>query len=445
MNLPTINSDKHSLLLTPLALLLALSSPTLLAGPPIQQWQTPGGSKVLFVAAPALPMIDLQLVCDAGSARDPDGSVALMTNSLLFSGAGKLDADAIAAGFEDLGAQTGSSVSRDMASVSLRSLNDAEHLKPALALFTKVISQANFPEVDFQRERGNLQLGLEQEKQSPGALAKRAFYQGLYDDHPYAAMSSGTEQSVAALTREQLIEFKQDHYQRNNCLVTMVGDLSRKQAEAIATQITKKLPKGSAQPALRNVANIKKNPKQLVKQINHPSQQTHLLLGQPTIARGDDDFFALYLGNHVLGGSGLTSRISKVIREQEGLAYSTYSYFAPMGRQGPFVMGLQTRNDQADKATELLRAELKKFVADGPSEKELIAAKQNLSGGFPLRIDSNSKIIGYLSVIGFYDLPLDYLDVWVDRVNAISAEQIRDTFQRRINLNQLIEVRVGGE
>ena len=445
MHLSSLHSVKLTTLLTTLALTATLAPTNLLAGPPIQQWQSPGGSRVLFVAAPALPMIDLQLVCDAGSARDPAGSVALMTNSLLFSGAGKLDADAIAAGFEDLGAQTGSSVSRDMASVSLRSLNDDDHLKPALALFTQVISEANFPAIDFERERGNLQLGLQQEKQSPGALAKRAFYQKLYDDHPYAAMSSGTQQSVADLSREKLIEFKQAHYQRNNCLVTLVGDLSRSQAEAIAQQITKDLPAGSAQPALRNVASIKKNPKQLTQQIVHPSQQTHLLLGQPTIARGDDDFFALFLGNHVLGGSGLTSRISQVIREQEGLAYSSYSYFAPMHRQGPFVMGLQTRNDQADKAAKLLRAELKKFVAEGPSEAEVTAAKQNLTGGFPLRIDSNSKIIGYLSMIGFYGLPLDYLDNWVDRINAISAQQIRETFQRRVNLNQLVEVRVGGE
>ena len=420
--------------------ILLLPTP-LIAGPAIETWQTAGGSQVLFVAAPTLPMIDLQLVCDAGSARDGNlGGLAMMTNGLLFSGAGNLDADAIAAGFDDLGAQVGSSVDSDMAMLSLRSLSDENHLKPALDLFATVVSKAHFPATDFERERKNLLIGLQHEKQDPGALARRAFYGAAYGDHPYAAMASGTEQTVADLNREDLVTFKQKYYSAANCLVALVGDLKRNQAEAIADQLTDNLTTNPAAAPLPPTASNSAD----LQQIGHPSQQTHVLIGQPAVSRDDADYFPLFLGNHVLGGSGLLSRISQEIREKRGLAYSAYSYFSPQRRAGPFVMGLQTRNDQADQAAGLLREELQKFISAGPSSKELVAAKQNLTGGFPLRIDSNGKIIGYLAVIGFYDLPLDYLDTWVDRINAISAEQIRDAFARRVDLDRLVEIRVGG-
>ena len=424
------------------ALLTTLLLPsTLIAGPAIQDWQTSGGSRVLFVTAPSLPMIDLRLVCDAGSARDGNqGSLALMTNNLLFSGAGKLNADAIAAGFDDLGAQVGSSVGNDMASLRLRSLSDADHLQPALALFATVVGEADYPADDFERERKNLLIGLQQEKQNPGALAQRAFYGAAYGDHSYATMASGTQQSVEALTRNDLVAFKQKYYTSANCLVVMVGDLERSQAAAIAERITAGLAAGDRAAPLAAVANNSAD----FQQITHPSQQTHVLIGQPAVSRGDADYFPLFLGNHVLGGSGLLSRISKEIREKRGLAYSAYSYFSPLRQQGPYVMGLQTRNDQAEQAAQLLREELIKFLKEGPNKKELHAAKENLTGGFPLRIDSNGKIIGYLAVIGYYDLPLNYLDTWVDRINVITSEQVRDAFARHIDLERLVEIRVGG-
>lgn len=434
---------------------LGFSNPSV-AGPTIETWQTSSGSRTLFVAAPALPMVDLELVCDAGSARDGDqGGLATLTNGLLFSGAAGLDADQIAAGFDDLGAQTGASVDRDMASVTLRSLSDPAYLTPALKLFSQVIGEPDFPESDFQRERDNLLLALKHEQQQPGAIASRAFYQSMYGTHPYAAMASGTQESVTALTQKQLRRFWNRHYTQSGCLITMVGALTTGQAKEISDQISAALPAGdSTNPPLpipdfsfskfTKPADSSKKTDNLV-QISHPSQQTHVLIGQPAVSRGDEDFFSLYVGNHVLGGGGLVSRISQVIREDHGLAYSAYSYFAPMRTDGPLVMGLQTRNDQAEQAAQLLRGELDKFLAEGPTEDELTAAKQNLTGGFPLRIAGNGKIIGYLSMIGFYQLPLDYLDSWTEQVEAVTAESIRNAFNKRIDTDKLVEIRVGGE
>ncbi|MFP5504962.1 MAG: M16 family metallopeptidase, partial [Gammaproteobacteria bacterium] len=179
--------------------------------------------------------------------------------------------------------------------------------------------------------------------------------------------------------------------------------------------------------------------------IEHPSSQTHILIGQPGMRRDDPDYFALYVGNHVLGGGGLVSRLSNEVREKRGLSYSVYSYFLPMTERGPFQMGLQTRNDQADEAVRVLRETLAAYVAEGPTAAELEAAKNNITGGQALRIDSNRKILEYLAVIGFYDLPLDYLETFNAKVEAVTLAQVREVFQRRIRPERMLTVRVGGE
>jgi zinc protease len=181
-----------------------------------------------------------------------------------------------------------------------------------------------------------------------------------------------------------------------------------------------------------------------VQRIDFPSSQTHVYLGQPGMRRGDPDYFPLYVGNHILGGSGLVSLLMHEVREKRGLSYSTYSYFAPMAVRGPMIMGLQTKNDQAEEARGVLLDTLQRFIDEGPTDDELDAALKNITGGFPLRIDSNSDVVSYLSVIGFYDLPLDYLDRFTDRVSSVTKEQIRDAYRRRVHPQRLAMVLVGG-
>jgi zinc protease len=179
------------------------------------------------------------------------------------------------------------------------------------------------------------------------------------------------------------------------------------------------------------------------RRIAHPATQSHILIGAPSIARDDPDFFPLFVGNYVLGGGGFVSRLTSEVREKRGLSYSVYSYFSPMAQAGPFTVGLQTRKEQTDDALKVVRETLARFVADGPTEAELVAAKQNLVGGFALRIDTNRKILDNLSNIGWYRLPLDYLERWTERVEAVGAAQIREAFQRKVRPDRLVTVVVG--
>jgi zinc protease len=208
----------------------------------------------------------------------------------------------------------------------------------------------------------------------------------------------------------------------------------------VSERLTAGLAAGEPAPALPEVPDL---PSRVVEELDFPSTQTHVYVGQPGMRRLDPDYFPLYVGNHILGGSGLVSLLMEEVREKRGLSYSVYSYFLPMTERGPFLMGLQTKNDQAAQAREVLMGTVRRFREEGPSEAELAAAKKNITGGFPLRIASNSKIVQYLAVIGFYGLPLDYLDRFSARVSAVTAEQIRDAFGRRVHPARFATVVVG--
>lgn len=424
-----------------LALAFLFSFTEAQATPKIQHWQTSNGARVYFAAAPELPMVDVRVMFDAGSARDGGkAGLAQLTSAVLPDGAGGLTADQIAERFENVGARFGADAERDTATLSLRSLTAPELLRPALETFALVLARPAFAQPDFERNRNQMLVAVRYGEQSPGYLAEKAFYAGLYGDHPYGSPPGGTEESLKAITRDDAVAFYKRYYVARNAVVAIVGDLDRPAAEKLAESVAGQLPAGEQPAPLPEVPELAE-PR--VVEVAHPSAQSHVQIGQIGMARHDPQYFALYVGNHILGGSGLVSRLNDEIRERRGLSYSVYSYFFPMQRKGPFLMGLQTSTEQTDEAIGLLKGQLERFVAEGPTAEELAEAKKNITGGFALRIDSNSKIVDYLSVIGFYGLPLDYLDRFIERVEAVTLEDIRAAFKSHLKPDRNLTVVVG--
>ncbi len=422
--------------------LYAIVSSTAWAVPVIQHWQTSNGVRVLFVETNQLPMVDIQVVFDAGSARDGDmPGVANLTSDLLNEGAGGLTADQIADRFEGVGAQFNASADRDTATVSLRSLTDEDLLGPAVETLTQVLQSPSFPKAAFERERKRMLVALQQEQESPGDIANNKFYAVLYGNHPYASDPTGTPEALKAMTRDDVAAFQHRYYVADNALVVIVGDLSKDRAQRLADTLMDKLPKGQHAAPLPPAPPLEKSQTVMVP---HTSTQTHVLSGEVGITRKDPQFFALYVGNHVLGGNGLVSRLAEEIREKRGLSYSTYSYFLPLAAKGPFIIGLQTRNKEVKQAIDVMNQTLTKYVADGPTAEELKEAKQNITGGFPLRIDSNRKIADYLALIGFYDLPLDYLNTFNKHVEQVTVADIRTAFKQHVHPDKRLTVVVGG-
>ncbi|MDD0973616.1 M16 family metallopeptidase [Pseudomonas fontis] len=406
----------------------------------IQTWNTAEGAKVLFVEARELPMFDLRLTFAAGSSQDGDSAgVATLTNAMLNEGVAGKDVTAIAQGFEGLGADFGNGAYRDMAVASLRSLSAADKRDPALKLFAEVVGKPTFPEDALARIKNQMYAGFEYQKQNPGKLAGIELFEKLYGSHPYAHPSDGDAKSIKPITLEQLRAFHAKAYAAGNVVIALVGDLSRDEAQAIAAQVSAALPKGPALAKLPQPA----EPKPGAYHIDFPSKQTHLMLAQLGIDRADPDYAALNLGNQILGGGSFGTRLMSEVREKRGLTYGVYSVFSPMQVRGPFMINLQTRAELSEGTLKLVQDLLRDYLKSGPTQQELDDAKRELAGSFPLANASNASIVGQLGAIGFYNLPLTYLQDYMQQSQKLTTEQVRDALNKHLAADKMVIVTAG--
>ena len=417
--------------------LLALSAN---AAVKINHWQTSAGSDVYFVENHDLPIVDIAVNFPAGSARDTQATsgAAGVTRYMMTLGAAGMNEEVITNKFADIGAILGGELDNDRAAFKLRTLT-SESAK-ALDTFKQLLHKPDFPQAVLEREKTRIIAGLKESATQPESISSKAFMQALYPNHPYGLDESGEIDTITAMKRDDLIAFYNTFYSAKSATIALIGDMTEAQARSIADDISKGLPQGAAVGKLSEVTFPSAANNQ---SISHPATQAHILLGYPGVKRGDADYFPLYVGNYILGGGGFVSRLTEEVREKRGLVYSVYSYFMPMAELGPFQIGLQTKKEQADAALKVVNETVAKYIQNGPTEKELKAAKDNLIGGFPMRIDSNGKILDYLSIIGFYKLPMTYLDDFNKEIAKVSTKQIKDAFSRRVKPENFVSVTVG--
>lgn len=436
MNVPTL----RALFL----LWLSCLAPLAQAAPRIEHWIAPSGARVYFVENHDLPILDVQMSFAAGSAYAVPGKagVASLTSALLDLGVQGMDETQIANRLADLGARLSAGADMDRATVSLRTLSAEDKRGPAVDILRAVVTSPQFPAAVFEREKARMIAALKDALTRPEAIASQAFWAAMYPQHAYGRHA--TPDSVAGLGRADLVQFHRYRYTAERAALAIVGDLSRAQAEALAQHLTSGLPAGAGPEPIHAFGAVEL-PAASERRVSHPAAQAHLLVGLPAIKRGDPDYFPLLVGNYTLGGGGFVSRLTREVREKRGFAYSVSSHFLPMVEVGPFQIGLQTKKAQADEALQVTREVLAGFLATGPDADELQAAKQYLVGSFPLRLDSNRKLLDTVSVIGYYGLPLDYLDRYAENVEKVTASDIRAAFARHVKPEHLVTVVVGGE
>jgi len=407
----------------------------------IQYWTTPEGAKVFFAQTKGLPILDVALNFDAAASRDGDQfGLASLTNGLLGTATQYHNEEQIINAFESVGAQFSTSSLKDMSIVSLRTLTRQPILKKSLDTFTEVITQPSFEQKYLTRERRQTLRSIEASKQSPASIASLAFDKAVFANHPYAHPKIGTEKSINQISLQDLKQHYDKFYVAKNLTIALVGDITKVKAKQIARQISHGLNVGKKAKNNPVITALKSSQKI---HIEFPSEQTHLLIGQSGVNRSHPDYYPLYLGNHIFGGSGLTSILSDEIREKKGLAYSAYSYFTKMKSNGFFMMRMQTKNDQALEAKNIALQTLKNFRNNAIDTQKLQDGKDNIIGGFALETASNANILTYLSIIGFYDLPLDYLSSFTDKIKDISAQDIQNAYERLIDMDKLIILSVG--
>ena len=418
---------------------------------PIQHWTLANGAKIYLAATDALPIVDVQVDFDAGSRRDPAAQAGLAGVSASMvekgvrasGGEAALDENALGEAWADLGASFNAGAGSERTSFSLRSLADPALLGKAVALAAREIGEPSFPADIWERERQQINAAIKEANTKPATIAGRTFAKLVYGSQPLGQET--TEATLAAIDVAAMRQRYDRLIQPCRAKLSIVGAVTRAQADAIATQLLSRLPATTACEPLPAVPEVAALAAPVEENVPFDSAQAHVVVGQPGYVRRDPDHFAMTLGNYILGGGGFVSRLMNEVREKRGLAYSVYSGFSPGLQAGAFRVAFQTRPDQAAAAVKVSREVLAKFVAEGPTQAELKAAKDNLIGGFPLLLDSNAKLLGNVANIAWNDLPLDYLDTWTVRMNAVTAEDIKAAFARKLQPERMVTVVVGGK
>lgn len=420
---------------------------------PIEHWQQPNGASIWLASSMGIPMVDVHIEFDMGKRRDPEGKMGL--SSLAASLASKgvlawkdqaaLDEAALGDAWADLGAEFNIGADDDTFAFALRSLTYPDVLPKSIALAAHQIATPAFDATIAQREIDKTIAAIKEAETQPGYVTGLAYAKAVFGSHPYGHVT--TEASLKALTVDDLKQFYQTKLNPCHAKVSIVGALTHEQADQMVTQLLEGLAakQPTTCPSLAELPDPAKLTEAVKKDIPFDSAQAQIMIGQPAMKRSDPDFFAILVGNHILGGSGLVSRLSDEVREKRGLTYSIDSYFAARQSVGEFTIALQTRPDQAQQAVDLSMQVLKDFMDKGPSAEELQAAKDNLIGGFPLRIDSNRNLLSNIANMARNGLPLNYLDTWTQKVDAVTIEDIRRAFAAKLQPDKMVTVVVGGK
>lgn len=406
-----------------------------------ENWITQNGVQVVFYHAKEVPMLDISLAFAAGSAYDKSQfGLSALTAQMLNEGSSGLDATKIAESLADTGAQFDIVSSKDMVVFNLRTLSDKTALDQSTTAFSQIINHPDFPEQAFEREKKQLLMAIEQADESPDEIATLNFFQKLYLHHPYAHPVNGTKATMNGLTKKHVVDFYKQYYLANNAVLVMVGAIDQQAAHQLADKLTQELPRGTAAAAITKASPLKSQ-----EQVNipFPSSQTIVRLGQLGIDHQNPAYFPLTVGNYILGGGSLVSRLAIEVREKRGLSYGINSQLVPMPGEGPFLISLSTRRDQIKDALGITQDTLDRFIQNGPTQQELTAAKKYLTGSFPLSLASNKTIASLLIRMTFYHLPNDYLDTYINNINAVTTEDIKKAFSQLINPSQLLLITVG--
>ena len=417
------------LLSTLLAGLTALSAQAI----DIQRWTTPQGTQILLVERHELPIVDYAVIFKgAGSAAEPVGKsdIASPLASMMLRGTAKLNEEQFAERSNDLAARMSGSSSFEYSLFNFRSLSQTDSLNATAQLFGQALSQPRFESAVLKRLQNQAILSLKQAQGYPNYITSREQTRLNYGSHPYGKGAYRSEDSIRAVQLADLRQFHRQHYAQSNAIVLLVGDINRNQANALVRQTLSGLPKQPAHRTATPPVSVKGGRTRHLPFDN--SEQASISIGLPVFTYNDPDYFALLVGNYVLGGGGFDSRLMKVLRDQYGYTYGASSSLTTYEQAGPFNISFTTQRKNSQAALAAAQKVLADFVEQGPTEVELKQAQDNITGGFVLNFDSNRKLLNVLIGIGLYQRPSDWLDTYTSKVKALTTDDIRRAWQKRI-------------
>jgi zinc protease len=378
----------------------------------------------------SLPFVTFQLIIDGGSRIDPPGKGGLsylMAKGLLH-GTAKQTSQQMSRSLDFLGASLSSSSSKDYISVSLKVLK--KDLAQGFTLFMDALTQPTFPKEELQREIQRTLGAIRSEEEDPGDLSDKEFDKAVFSGTAYGHPVMGTEESLARLTRIDLITFHDSFVRPNNAILVVVGDVT---LDEIRKNLVQALEGWSLQAKPEASSEFTHVPGKKTLTIDRAITQANIVLGNQGPKRNNPDFFPMAVMNYILGGGGFSSRLLNEIRAKRGFAYSVHSAFDFKKYSGSFSVSLQTKNESAREAISVVLEEMRKMQQEPVTDKELEGARKYLTGSFPLRFDTQAKLAGFLAQVEFYGLGYSYADAYGSNIRAVTKEDVQRVANKYLN------------
>ncbi len=424
---------------------ILLLFPVLVAAAPLAERQVLDGGVTLLVASRrALPIVTVKVSVRAGSLWEPEGRAGLanLTASLLTRGTATRTAAQIDEEADFIGASLSSWAGRDSSELELTLLK--KDLPTGLELLADALLRPEFPDREIARKVGEFKAALRKRQEDPGEVAREAFDGLVFGSHPYGRSLEGTDASLSAITRDDVLRFYRAHYSPERTMITVVGDVEPKEVAERFRTLLRDWPRGGGTAG--ETAEPKPLPeKVLVKKIDRGVTQANIVLGHQGVKRDNPDYYALTVMNYILGGGGFSSRLVEQIREREGWAYDVSSSFSPGLERGSFQVVLQTKNETAGPAVREVLRELRRIIDQEVTDQELADAKAYLTGSFPLRLDTNRKLADLISTVEYYKLGLDYADRYPTLINAVTRADVLRVARAYLRPDRYVLVVVGDQ
>jgi zinc protease len=417
-----------------LAVIFICSGIAAAAGPPAERYSLSNGARLIVSEQHALPLVVMQILIDAGSRRDPRGQegVAHLTADLLTEGTKTRTASEISQAFDFIGASYNTSADTDYAVLTLTVLR--KDFDTGLGLLADILQHPSFPEAEVRRRREAALARMKADEDDPGEVAEQAFVRTLFPGEPYGHQVVGTPEAVGKLTRKEVLAFYTQQYHPSGSIITVVGDISAPEIRERMEEALRDWNKGevaSFQYPAAPAAHAQ------TVTVDKPITQANIILGQRGVARDNPDYYALQVMSYILGGGAFSSRLFDNIRTKAGLAYSVASFFTVNKAPGSFQVVMQTKNESTNDAIQRACSEIERIRHEPVSDDEVRDAKSYLTGSFPLKLDSSLKIAGFLTQVEFFDLGTDYADTYMQRVNAVTKEDVQRVAQQYLHPEQM--------
>lgn len=405
----------------------------------ITEMTSPGGIDAWLVEEHSIPFVALEIRFKGGASLDADGkrgAINMMT-ALLEEGAGELDARGFAAARDGLAAEFDFDVHDDALSVSARFLT--ENRDAAVELLRLALMEPRLDAEAVARVRAQVLSIIQSDAKDPDRIASQRFDALAFGSHPYGSSRKGTAESVTALTRDDLVAARGRVMARDRLFVSAVGDITPAELGVLLDELLGALPATGAPMPPRAEYALEGG----LTVVEFDTPQSVALFGQEGIARDDPDFFAAYVMNQILGGSGFDGRLMTEVREKRGLTYGVYTFLLPMDNAALYMGQVASANDRVAEAIDVIRAEWQRLADDGVSDEELERAKTYLTGAYPLRFDGNGPIANIMVGMQMQGLGVDYIATRNAHVEAVTREDIARVAKRLVRPEDLHFVVVG--